>query len=353
MISNLLLGDYSGVELFHIRLSFSRTMPEIGRIQLRKAFHLISIVFQIIYTRLRTGATVLYYPPAGPDRIPVYRDIAILLLTRWIFEHTILHFHAGGVSQLYPSLPQWLKVLFCHAYGKADVGIRTSALAPDDPRDLASLEQLVIPYGIADHAATYVSSQNSTSHTPTILYVGVLRESKGLLVLLNACASLRRRGRDFRVELVGAFASAEFELRMRQAIHESQLDSVIEFKGVLSKESKYEAYACADVFCFPTFFESETFGVVLLEAMQFELPIVAARWRGIPAVVTHGENGYLVPPGDPDALAEQLDRLLCDPLLAADLGRCGRRKYETDFTLQCYHKRLQDMFDLLSRKILT
>jgi len=68
-------------------------------------------------------------------------------------------------------------------------------------------------------------------------------------------------------------------------------------------------------FCFPTFFESETFGVVLLEAMQFSLPIVATRWRGIPSIITDGDNGFLVDPKDPIGLSEKLETLLRDPAM--------------------------------------
>ena len=87
--------------------------------------------------------------------------------------------------------------------------------------------------------------------------------------------------------------------------------------------------------------------MVLLEAMQFGLPVVATRWRGIPSVVADGVNGYLVPVRDSATLADRLARLLRDEALARRMGAAGRRAYEERFTLERFHRDLQAVFDSL------
>ena len=67
----------------------------------------------------------------------------------------------------------------------------------------------------------------------------------------------------------------------------------------------------------------EAFGRAIIEAMALELPVVASRVGGIPEIITHNVNGLLVPPGDADALAEQIGRLVDSPKLRSKLGEAA------------------------------
>ena len=364
MVRYALEGAYDGVRLHHVRVAFARSVDDIGRPRPGKLLHLGSVVARIAWARVRLRARVLYYHPAGPSRLPVYRDIVLLLSTRWMFRATVLHFHAGGVSELYPRLGRAGRWLFRKAYYDADVGIRTSALAPDDPGRLHARQQVVIPNGVPDAAAAFGPRRPGAAFGPrrpgaafgprrpgaeaaTILHVGHLWESKGLPVLLEAAGALLREGLRFRVEVVGAYPSAEVEARARGVIRANGLDEVVVHRGPLTGDERLAAYARADVFCFPSFYEAETFGIVLLEAMQFGLPVVATRWRGIPSVVTDGVTGFLVPVRDSAALADRLALLLGDDALARRMGAAGRSAYEERFTLERFHRDLQAVFDSL------
>jgi glycosyltransferase involved in cell wall biosynthesis len=80
--------------------------------------------------------------------------------------------------------------------------------------------------------------------------------------------------------------------------------------------------------------EMEGLGVSLLQAAAAGVPIVASRAGGIPEAVRDGINGLLVPPGEPAALTQSIDRLLADPVYAADLGRRGRALVHEEFSLE-------------------
>jgi glycosyltransferase involved in cell wall biosynthesis len=87
--------------------------------------------------------------------------------------------------------------------------------------------------------------------------------------------------------------------------------------------------AC-DVFAMPSF--EEPFGLVFAEAMAMCRPVVAISSGGALEVVSDGETGLLSPPGDPDALAENLCRILGDRTLGLQMGRAGRRRVEKEFS---------------------
>ena len=115
MIQELLDGKYAGIVLHHVRLNFSRSIDEVGSFQVRKLFVLLRTLIDIVIGRLQSQAQVLYYPPAGPMFNPVIRDIFLLIGTRWLFRHTVFHFHAAGLPEIYQRLPWWLKPLFKQA----------------------------------------------------------------------------------------------------------------------------------------------------------------------------------------------------------------------------------------------
>lgn len=78
----------------------------------------------------------------------------------------------------------------------------------------------------------------------------------------------------------------------------------------------------------------EPFGLVAIEAMAYGRPVVASRTGGLAEIVVDGETGRLVPPGDPQALAQALEELLGDPRRALWMGEAGRLRFESLFTLE-------------------
>ena len=346
MIERLVDSSLAGVEFLHVRMAFSATMTEVGAFRWSKVAHMFAVILRIIYYRIFHRVRILYYPPSGPDRVPMYRDVIILLATRWMFSKTVFHFHAGGISELYDRLPGWMRWLYRGAYFRPDAAVRLAETTPEDAKLLQAVQEYVIPYGVDDpsQGLTVERTPPSALQPLRVLYVGVLRESKGLLVLLEACRRLADRGVKFQLELMGQFQPAEFEPYVRSLIVESKIDQHVTFLGVLTGAEKFAAFARADVFCMPTFFESENFPVVLVEAMALGLPVVATRWRGIPSLVDEGVTGLLVEPHDAEAVSERLEQLAGDVALRTRLGHAGREKFLRDLTLARHLERMRCVF---------
>lgn len=155
---------------------------------------------------------------------------------------------------------------------------------------------------------------------PNLLFVGRFDPRKGLPELMRACASLRDEGLDFRLILVG---DGRLRRSLERAARRFPPGRVV-FEGQVEHERLPRYYASADVFCTPAL-GSESFGLVLLEAMAQGVPIVATDIPGYRSVVTHESEALLVPPRDPDALARALGSLLRDPARRERLGAAGIR----------------------------
>lgn len=340
MIERLVNAPFETLEVVHVNMDFSDDMNVVGKFRLRKLLVLAETIVKVISAKIREKPDYLYYPPAGPRKIPMYRDIIILTCCRWMFRKTIFHFHAGGVSQLYDQIPGWMKPFYRSAYYNPDLSIFLSRYNPRDSEALFSLKSVEIPYGIPDESIA--RGERTDSPVCRILFVAVLCRSKGICDLIHAASFLQSRGVKFQVDVLGRFESDEFEVEVLELVHSLKLSSVVQFHGVQSGEAKNAFYRRADIFCFPTFFESETFGVVLLEAMQHGVPVVATEWRGVQSVVREGITGFLVPINSPESLADKVFQLAVNEGLRHEMGANGREVYEQEYMMDLWYNRIEE-----------
>lgn len=344
MIRRLLDGRYKNAMLYHVRMSFSKDMDDMGEMRLGKLLHAAQIIGKVVYLRLRHNIRILYYPPSGPDFLPMLRDMVILTAIRWMFRKTIFHFHAAGTSELYPKLPGYLRAVYRMSYFAPDMAIQLSDFNPDDGGILYAKAKLVIPNGIEDEYLPRNFAERRDRPVCSILFVGLICESKGILDLIDAARLAKARGLRVKVNVVGKFASVEFRQTVIDKLATEGMTADFEFAGVLTGREKNEQYLNADIFCFPTFFESESFGLVVLEAMQFCLPVIATKWRGVQSLVKDGETGYLVPPHNSQALADKISTLASAPALRERMGVTGRTQFLEKYTLQKFHERMDECF---------
>lgn len=340
-IENIVKASYEAVEISHVRLQFSRALNEVSQFRMRKVLHLVGTVIRIVFFRFRHRIDILYYPPAGPDRIAIWRDFLILIPTRPLYRKTVFHFHASGLSTMYSRLSLLERVLFRVAYGEPTGAIRLATDTEPDAEFVRARSEFIIPYGIGDRYRDFAAARVPHKIVPRILWVSNLHESKGIFVLLDACEILRRRGIPFELHVIGAPASEAVNDRIERRLEQAGIKNSVQSLGPLTGDNKWRAFANGDVFCLPTFYEREGMPLVILEAMQFALPVVATDWRGIPAMVKDGETGFLVPVRDTVATADRLERLLRDSGLRQTLGASARAEFERNFTLQIFRQRIE------------
>lgn len=153
----------------------------------------------------------------------------------------------------------------------------------------------------------------------------------------------RKGGQDLLAVFLAAFADqAELHL-VTQAAIEADHPHVHIYRHIQAYTPEWLAlYQQADVFVMPTY--AEPFGWVFIEAMAAGLPIIATRLSAIPEMVTHGENGFLITPGDRPALANWLRTLMEQPGLRRSMGAQGRKVVEQKFNAQQNFQRLESVF---------
>ena len=173
---------------------------------------------------------------------------------------------------------------------------------------------------------------------PYVLFVGRITDQKGIFHLLEAAAKLPAH-----VQVVlcaSAPDTPEIEERLRRAV--SQHPNVLWIPEMVPVDEVIQLYSGAAVFACPSVYEP--FGLINLEAMACETPVVASAVGGIVEVVEDGTTGLLVEPARPDALAAALRRVLDDAALARSMGQAGRRRVEERFSWASVAERTEQVY---------
>jgi glycosyltransferase involved in cell wall biosynthesis len=176
-----------------------------------------------------------------------------------------------------------------------------------------------------------------------IACVGQLAPVKGQHMLLAAVELLAREGRRVLLRIAG---DGPDRASLEQDIAGRNLARHVVMEGFLNQDKLRELYAECDALVLPSF--AEGIPVVLMEAMAMEIPCVATWITGIPEIIRHETDGLLAPPGDADALARAIARLMDDSALRRRLGQQGRLRILEKFDL---HRNTEHLAEIFRRRI--
>lgn len=242
----------------------------------------------------------------------------------------VLNFH--GAELLLIRKKKWVKPLLKFAISQAQAVFANSSFTAGKIKALRNVDVEWSPYGTTLETGTGNAEPHPVQGKFKILFVGRHIERKGIRYLIEAAKYLPRDQFEIRIVGVGDLTEQLKEL----AAHVSGNSAEIIFTGKLSPEALANEYKTANVFTLPAIVDSkgdtEGLGVVLIEAMELGLPIVASNVGGIPDVVIDGETGILVPEKDPEALANAYKRLAAEPELVKHLLVGSQKRINECFT---------------------
>lgn len=252
-------------------------------------------------------------------------------------------FHAfGGLSISY----EFGKRMLGHYAGKLHGRIAVSPAARHFISRYFPGEYKIVPNGVEPgRYQRAVPIARYRDGVPNILFVGRMEPRKGLIHLLRAFRKLQRDGVRARLLLVG---TGPGEREARRYVLTRQLEGV-EFLGRVPEAQKAQLFKTADIYVSPAT-GRESFGIVLLEAMSAGAPIICSDIHGYRGVVRRERDGILVEPGNADALAAAVRRLIDDPALRAQLSRAGEERAQL-FTWERVGQAVEEYYGFVIRRL--
>jgi len=332
------------IAFVHINPQLSHDLADIGRWRPGKILSVFKFVFEAIRAKFRYKLDTFYFVPAPPKREALYRDWAVLLLCRPFFSKLVLHWHCIGQRDFFATklnaLERWLGHL---CYDRATVSVALSKFSEEEASMFRPKKSVVVPNGIPDPCPQFDTevgperqkrresraAWNGFQMRPPppyeVLFVAGRLTPKGLFDAISAVkvanCHLDRGGvsHRFRLTVAGPFENEDEKARFEGAsvgLNATQMQGqdfpLSNYVGWADEAKKRELYEQADCFIFPTTYPSESFGLVLAEAMAHGCSVITTRWQAVPEVLPPGDPN-VIEPHDVEGLAMALLNCLAAP----------------------------------------
>lgn len=325
---------YMAAELPDIEFEIFRSRYEGGPLARHLSTPLALLAFGVGLLRQRIDVVHINVAPRGST----WRKMLYAALARGLGRKVVLHLHGSGYDQFYARLPRRAQLMVRDFFGRADKVVSLSRFwTRFVAHDLGVPEARIveIPNGVPAAASPVRPDHDGPS---TILFLGAVGHRKGIDVLIDALAELRRRGAAFRAVIGG---SGEVEQAQARAA-ELGISDAMTFLGWIDETEVGRQLERADIFVLPSRAENQP--VSILEAMARAIPVVSTTIGAIPEQVVEGATGLLVPPGEALLLADALQRLLEAPLLRRAMGEAGLRRFEAEYSVATSAERLAGLY---------
>ena len=329
-------------ELDVLSTAMAGDLTRIRRFEFGKLWRSLVLLGRVARRSFGTARADLAYLTLSAGGWAFHRDVLLIALLRAAGIRRVLHLHGRGFAAARARAP-WSAPLYRFAFAHARVIVLGEPLYREIAGWVARERVSIVPNGVRDARAEQRPAP-APHRRALILFLSNMLEEKGPLVLLEALARVTREGAAFEAVFAGAWrARARGDLTPEAFAAQVQalgLDGRVHHRGPVHGGGKDRLFAAADIFVLPTHYAHEALPLVVIEAMMHGLPVVTTPVGALSELVTDGENGDLVAPRDPAALADALLRLLNEPERRRRYGAAGRARYEADLTDARFEQRL-------------
>ncbi len=274
------------------------------------------------------------------DARSIIRDGIYLLISRYLLRKpVILQFHGGSPGKLNLDSHRFLRNALGWLLTAADRILILSRVQGYEFGRLFPLIKFDLVPNCIDCSDAPKSSPFVPKDTFRFLYLGRLAVGKGIPEIIGASCLLRKKGLRFTVSIYGDGPLRDW---LAQEISRIGIGDCVEYGGVVTGVEKAGVIEIVDAMLLPS--SAEAFPYSMLEAFKYSLPLIASPVGAIEDILVDGENGLIVPPGDTNALARQMEYAVNHPHEMHAMGVFANRQVNRDFSIEVHRRRFEELY---------
>lgn len=318
-----------------INLSTSSNVSNIGKASILKLLTLIKLYFKVVSAALFTQYDICYLT-INSKGTGFYKEMVIVFILKILNNKLVYHYHNKGVAD---NAENWiLNKLYSYQFRNSRVILLSRELYYDIGKYLPIEKVYFCPNGIEisiDINLKNLNSKRISKEVVEILFLSHMMKQKGVYVLLEACKILKSKKINFKSIFIGSWMDIN-ETDFSNFITANNLQGNVQYAGVKYGPEKYFYLNRVDILVQPTL--NDCFPLVVLEAMQFGLPVISTDETAIPEIVENNKSGFITPKNDPIALAEKIELLINDPSLRHLMGQYGYDKFQKLYKIEKFEE---------------
>jgi glycosyltransferase involved in cell wall biosynthesis len=274
------------------------------------------------------------------ERGSVFRVGLLVLLANLFAKPVIVHTHGCEFHVFYENLPSWMQFLVRLIFQNCNCVITLSQSWREYYISKCQLDpkRVVVMLNPVELPIPQTSRSRSPQERLTFILLGRIGQRKGAFDTIQAVAQLPPEQR----QQVMVWLAGDGEVAQAKSMVENLgLEDSVQLLGWIDRSTRDRLLSQADVFLLPSY--NEGLPVSMVEAMAWSLPVIVTPVGGIPELVTHDQQGFLVTPGKVEEIAQAMQTLLQDESLRLSMGRAARQQVST-LDIAPYHQQLAQLY---------
>ncbi|NVK40623.1 MAG: glycosyltransferase family 4 protein [Oceanospirillaceae bacterium] len=327
-----------------IDLSNSNSSNEIGVFGVFKVLKGLGTYVEFIKLLVSFHPQIVFFNFSSRG-VALLRDYVYCLLMKVFRTRYILYLQISGFDKRAESSRLW-RFIYNSSFHNARVVTLSDRLSRE-LKQFNYLESYTLPNGIHPYDSELLkqSTHNGSVSKPKVIFLSNLMVEKGLFDLIEALGEVCKKGYQLEFQIVGAEADITVA-ELKKSLEEHNITGCSTYLGSKYNDEKWEALMNADIFVFPS--HKEALPLVILEAMNCGLPILASDVGGIPDMIQDGKSGLLFRARDINNLKTKLEILIQDVSLRERLGAEAKTLFYEHFTHSHFEQRLKGLLEKLS-----
>jgi glycosyltransferase involved in cell wall biosynthesis len=330
-----------GFDTHLLEIRFSNRINQLRRLNIRKIHQFLKLILNLIREIRSIRPDVIYFSimPVGKGFL---RDLFFVIIIKWFRIIPVYHLHNKGIAR--NSELWFLRQIYQYVFRDSYIIHLSRSLYEHEMSRLKLKKSKfrIIPNGITLLKPAETEEQSSVTN---LLYLSNLFPQKGIFNLIEIYNILEKKCPDTILSVVGGFPYRKTHRQVMKLINKYNLEKKVLLKGPKYGKHKTREYNQADIFVYPTSFRQECFPLVILEAMQSGLPIIASDEGAISEIIDNDINGIVIQNWTAESFSEKIAVLIQDSDLRSKLGENAKKKFTENYTIHNLEKNMRDFFE--------